>query len=161
MQRATPVLIFLAALTITTLAKPRSATADAPLPRAFSVQSATCPTGDAPACAYTDTATIYVEPGQGEFVLKHELGHLFDYQRLNDGDRHWFTRMLGLTGAWSQGAGLEGLLSPAERFADAYAACALGWRPDRGHWEDSYGYEPTPTRHRKICAAINRIGNRA
>lgn len=145
MKRATPILILLAALTICT----QDATASAPLPRTFSVQPTACPDGGSPACTYPGTATVYVERDQDAFVLKHELGHLFDYQRLNDGD-----------GVWNQGTGLEGLLSPAERFADAYATCALGWRPDRGEWENSYGYQPTLKRHRQICGAINRVGDR-
>lgn len=151
------VLIFLAALLG---AFPASAHAGAPLPRSFTVQWTACPFADVPACADRDNGVIYVEPGQGRFVYEHEVGHLFDVQRLNDGDRRWFTRKLGLTGAWEQGSGLEGLRSPFERFADAYAACALGLRPDRGEWAVSYGYQPTPKRHRRICAAIGRVGDR-
>lgn len=145
------------------LASPAIATAQTPRvpqPANMTVIPAACPTGDAPACAYQD-GTIYIEPGQDQFVYWHEVGHIFDAELLTVGDRNWFTRMLGLIGAWDQGSGLQGLRSPKERFADAYATCALGWRPDRGPWADSYGYEPTLKRHKQICAAINRIGERA
>jgi hypothetical protein len=151
-------LIVLAALQAPALAEARSVIA---APTGVTVYASACPEGDdVPACAYPQQAIVYVAPGQGRFVLEHELGHVFDYQRLTPGDRNWFTRMLGLTGVWSQGTGMEGLHSPAERFADAYATCALGWRPDGGQWAVAYGYDPTPRQHRLICAAISRVGSR-
>jgi hypothetical protein len=148
-----PLLIALIAAALTA---PPPARADVPLPWTFTVHNAPCPDGGGD-CAYAATAQIYVEDGD-PFALWHEIGHVFDAQRLSDRDRGWFERKLRLTGPWTSGTGLDGLRSPSEWFADAYAACALGLSPDHGVWVVAYGYDPPARRHRAICRAIRRVG---
>jgi hypothetical protein len=156
MGRRRSSLLAVLALVVAALVWPAVAVADAPLPRSFAVRATPCPFVVAAACADLENATVYVARGEPPFILYHELGHLYDFQDLTDGDREWFTRMLGLSGPWNQGSGPMAQESPMERFADAYATCALGWRPDRGQWAVAYGYEPTGKRHRSICRAIAR-----
>jgi hypothetical protein len=55
---------------------------------------------------------------------------------------------------------------PAETFADAYAACALGLTPQGhrvhglrvGDWQTAYGYHPTTRQHRRVCFTIQFLG---
>jgi hypothetical protein len=118
-----------------------------------------CPDSDAVACTVRATATVYVTPGADRFAVQHELGHLFDAQRLDDGERAKLERLLALPGRpWRSGTGLEGLLSPSERFADAYAACRLRLDPDR-NWMSAYDYEPSRRGFRKTCATIARAAD--
>ena len=72
---------------------------------------------------------------------------------------------------WDAGTGLAacaGEVCPSERYADAYAACRLGWSPDgrrgrdgriHGEWAVAYGYTPTARTHRRVCAAIRRYAD--
>lgn len=48
-----------------------------------------------------------------------------------------------------------GMLSPAERFADSYAACQMKLTPGR-NWVVSYGYSPSIRHNRRICSFIER-----
>jgi hypothetical protein len=96
-------------------------------------------------CADLEAATIWLGI-RDRFTRWHEIGHLYDYQMLTDQDRAVLGRMMG--GGW----GLE-------RFADAYAACALELNPGgyrRGRvrimdWRTEYGYWPTDRQHARVC----------
>jgi hypothetical protein len=128
-----------------------------PSPSRVHVVYAPCPdTGGT--CANTATATVYLDDRSDQFARQHELGHLADDQLLDDAERSALTPLLGAQGAWHQLIGAEcgqGSHCPDERFADAYATCRLGLTPDRGHWEDSYGYAPRNDRAQaRTCAAI-------
>jgi hypothetical protein len=111
------------------------------------------------ACALSSSGGVWA---QGRFALAHELGHVFDTRVLTPSDRAWFTQLLDLTGRpWGASGGWP---DPAERFADAYAACAVGLSPAgkrdrkgrvRGGWIDVYGCRPTARQHRAICNAIS------
>jgi hypothetical protein len=92
------------------------------------------------------------------FAKWHELGHAFDHQILDDRDRVRLSRLLG-TGR------VPWLTGPNELFADAYATCAIRGDDIRikrakngrvvGTVESgSYGFQPTPIQHRRICQAI-------
>lgn len=84
--------------------------------------------------------TIYVlraelRPGRFQgLVLLHEYGHAYDDLRLTDADRSRFKRLLGYRQSWGwwqeqSNYDINGdRLSPAERFAEEYAICALGLR---------------------------------
>jgi hypothetical protein len=132
-----------------------------PLPDHWTVREAGCPgRDDVVACANVDSAEVFVA-GADAFERWHELGHLFDYQRLTDTDRGRLTPLLGFRpGApwWST----EEDDQPGEFFADAYAACALrlsprGYRRGRAlilDWQTAYGYFPTARRHARVCAVI-------
>lgn len=133
-----------------------------PVPPMLVIHAEPCPSGQAVACASEPTGEIFVPAETDVFTRWHEVGHIFDFERLAPGDRAWFTRMLRLKGVWDRGTGENhGHVSPDERFADAYAACATRMRPDSGSWESAYDYNPTPRQYRAICSAIKRIAARA
>lgn len=126
---------------------------------AATVVRAPCPDSAAVACTARASATIYVSAGADAFAVEHERGHLFDAQRLDDGERAKLERLLGLPGRpWRSGTGLEGLLSPSERFADAYAACRLGLDPN-GRWRTAYDYQPSRRTFMRTCATIARAAD--
>lgn len=120
-----------------------------------------CPNGSGMPCAERATATIYVPDGTSRFGREHELGHLFDAQFLDDGERNALKRAMGLpvSRPWSTGTGLTagGLASPSEKFADLYAACRLRMDPDR-RWETGYDYQPSRRALRLACGVLARAG---
>lgn len=123
-----------------------------PSPRATIIH-APCPDVGG-SCAYAD-GRVYLARGASRFARQHELGHVFDTQFLDEGERNKLQRLLGLPrGPWFDGTG-EGSASPSEMFADAYAACRLQLDP-MGLWQVSYGYLPTRRQHRLVCATIVR-----
>jgi hypothetical protein len=109
------------------------------------------------ACAYADQGTIYLPDGSTRFMLQHELGHVFDAQHLDDGERHKIARSLGVNpdGPWRTP---DPYRSGMEKFADAYAACRLRMDPDHG-WESSYDYYPSRRAFRRLCATIARAAD--
>jgi hypothetical protein len=128
-----------------------------PSPPQYVIIRVACPDGIGGSCAFHD-GRVYLARGASDFAYWHELGHVFDAELLTDGDRRWFMgRLSRRTTWWSHGPGDP---SPFELFADAYATCALGLTPARGAWVDAYGYRPGPKRHRQICSAIGRVGER-
>jgi hypothetical protein len=46
--------------------------------------------------------------------------------------------------------------SPREWFAEGYALCAVGERPDG--YAYGYGYRPTVRQQRRVCGLIRRAG---
>lgn len=126
-----------------------------PAPAVVTV-AASCPDGSGAPCSAG--STIYIPPGTEPFALQHEIGHAFDAYYLDAGERHRFQTLAKTDGGlWSPGTGMtpEGLRSPAEKFADAYAACRLGLTPSE-NWTESYGYMPTRKQHRAVCSFIKR-----
>lgn len=134
-------------------------------------------------CASTETS-IEIKPGSGPAVYWHEVGHLFDYQVLDDHYRDAF-RMITHDGRgwWGEDVLLaDGTLNPSynppgERFAGAYSMCAMQHtgrplygadsvtytrdgrkRPD-AVWGD-YGYRASWRRHQRVCALIWHAGGR-
>jgi hypothetical protein len=112
-------------------------------------------------CYDPPTNTIYLTRqtvGRGDrWTLAHEMGHAYDYTRLEDDDR---VRLLPLLGyrpdhpwRWQQDPmkAKASVVPPEETFADAYAACASRW--DRG-----YGRTPTGGRLKQVCALIRAQG---
>ena len=102
---------------------------------------------DVAGCAFPD-GRIYVPwaPGYDQRVMRsivyHELGHLFATDRL-------LQRFRRVTGMERRSDWLVG-----ERFADAYANCAFDALPGNWRFVDGYGYEPSRTMHRRVCALI-------
>jgi hypothetical protein len=132
-------------------------------PSAVSVEYADCPGyPDGGSCADPERAIVYLADDDA-FTRQHELAHLYDAQRLDDGERAELAALIGAPAgtAWEVGTGesCTGSVCPSERFADAYATCRLGWSPSGGDWADAYGYEPTPRAHRRVCAAIRRFAD--
>lgn len=103
------------------------------------VIAAPCPSNPAAAeqgraCATPDA--IYAPTPLQPVQLAHELGHVWDLQHMNDADHVRWEAMAGLVGPWwwSSQAADSGYANadppPIERFADAFALCAMGknWR---------------------------------
>jgi hypothetical protein len=115
--------------------------------------------------AGADGETIYYVGRLDPFVRNHELGHVFDDELLNDGDRHFFTRMMGLRGPWVQaptevlGALQGGDRSPNEWFADWYANARLGNDPARA-WVYGYADMPSARTFHQFIAAVTRVYHR-
>jgi hypothetical protein len=91
--------------------------------------------------------------------LLHELGHVYDYQRMTDSTRATFVSImrLGPTGWWQRPQHSEPWDdgAPAEQFAQAYALCALAVRRDDiQEWDSVYGYWPTRQQHLRVCSLI-------
>lgn len=115
---------------------------------------------------------IYVQHGAGRFTFAHELGHRFDALLMNPGSRNRFRTLTGHRNMpWLcdelSGETCLGRPTAGELFADAYAACLLGWRVEGrrlrnggilSHWETGYGYFPSPRQHRRVCAMIRKVG---
>lgn len=118
-----------------------------------------CPTErHAAGCTRPETRVIYLDPRLGDWrdrqlVLLHELGHRWDYEVLDRAGHSRFLAFVGRRPPWRQ----RGENSPHEEFADAYAECALGLRPDVGLW--LFGpYQPTLREHRRVCAWLRLQG---
>jgi hypothetical protein len=129
-------------------------------------------------CADTDLGVIHF-PYRGRirpFAFGHELGHIFDVRVLTDRDRQLFARLVGYSrgdaAIWDRYTGSKCArhACPGERFADAYANCAIDGVPGvhrirsgrfRGRtgwdWQSPYGYDPSKRRHRRVCREINRL----
>lgn len=128
-----------------------------PLPSSAVVIAGDCPAyADGGSCGYSDGRIYLVQ--RDRFSLAHELEHLLDAERYDGRDRVLLTRALRIRAGtpWGERTGLSCMaeVCPSEVAADAYAACALRLRPDGGRWTSSYGYDPTPRQHRRVCAAI-------
>lgn len=109
------------------------------------------------------TKTVYFEGALSKSGRGHELGHAFDFQVLTDGDRVFFTRLMGLSGAWDQGSGYTRTAaagkSPVEVFADWYGNAVNGH--DATHsWDSSYSATPTGRTFRRFKQALARLGLR-
>jgi hypothetical protein len=109
--------------------------------------------------------TIYVLDRHSRFSIYHELGHAFDEQMMDAGERNRFAHLVGMADLkWTWADDMDGALvqapgTPAERFADAYAACRMGLIAGAGHiWKSGYGYYPRARQHRLICGVIARAG---
>ncbi len=112
-------------------------------------------------CADTERAIVYLDSDE-EFTRQHELGHLFDAQRLDGAERAALAELLDAPAdaPWDAGTDEQCIevVCPSERFADAYATCRLKWSPG-GEWADGYGYAPSARTHRRVCAAIRRYAD--
>jgi hypothetical protein len=133
-----------------------------PGPLEVTVVHRECPFyADGGSCADPVRAIVYLDTDD-DFTCQHELAHLYDAQRLDDSERAALGRPLDVPAGtpWDARTGPDCVSTtcPSERFADAYAACRLGWTPE-GEWADAYGYEPTPRTHRRVCAAIRRYAD--
>lgn len=122
-----------------------------------------CPSDPAHPCADVQRGVIYVPRGSEPFAKQHELGHVFDFRRLALADREAFMRLMRRPAVarcgWLEVPPAGCPLTPAgEMFGSAYAACRLGLRPDRGQWVSTYGYEPGPKRHRRVCKWMRGLG---
>jgi hypothetical protein len=88
--------------------------------------------------------------------LPTELGHVFDDRVLTTADRTAFRRVSRYSGAWTTGDEPSG-----ERFAEAYAGCALYAHAPYGGLQGQYGYSAGPETFRRVCELIRRAAGRA
>lgn len=131
---------------------------------ALTLVSQPCPEGglevSGVSCSYAAQGLAYSPVEEGAFIREHEIGHVFDVQYLDDGERSKLTRDMGLGAApWYHATGLDcvGAACPSEWFADAYASCRLRLDPRR-EWTTSYDYQPSERRNRIVCGTIRRAG---
>lgn len=168
--------VVLLALLLALVATPAQATPPRiPVPSGVTVRYAPCPTlPTAAACAYSDQVRIaaggygaactnrrgcvYLDTDRSAFARYHELGHVWEGRTLTADDRRWFTWALGFDDGTPWRWSVPGI-SPVEKLANTYAACALGddgenWlaRPDAAQWEN-VGDVSRP-RRRALCHAI-------
>jgi hypothetical protein len=133
-----------------------------PGPFSVTVEYGPCPSyADGGSCADIERAIVYLD-SDDEFTRQHELGHLFDAQRLDRAERAALGQLLDVPddAPWDAGTDAQCVdaVCPSERFADAYATCRLKLSPD-GEWADGYGYAPSPRTHRRVCASIRRYAD--
>jgi hypothetical protein len=120
------------------------------------VELAACPGSQYEAC--WDPAGLHLPTGRGvdvRWTLMHELGHVFDERVLTGADRAAFKRVIGYPAAWATGAEPAG-----ERFAEAYAGCAIDARAPYGGLRGEYGYAAGPSTFARVCALIRRAAAR-
>lgn len=122
-----------------------------------------CPDSVEPTCA--SIGHIWIAPGWGtRAIFFHELGHVFDYYALTDGDRSAFGAILHDRRPWR----VEGGDAPVERLADTYSMCARRRRMSAHYWtelrwdERSFGPllgGPRSAReYARACSFLRRVG---
>jgi hypothetical protein len=135
---------------------------------AIELRKGPCPSSNALGCADIDDGELWLATNK-LFAAEHELGHFFDARNLDDEEREQLQFRMGIRldipwenpRVFGDGCGVD--QCPSEMFADAYANCALGRSPAGHHrahgritggWESPYGYAPSASQHRTICATI-------
>lgn len=117
------------------------------------------------------THKLYIpKPGWGGWTYRdervlflHELGHVFDYTEMNRAERDRFRAAIG-TGKcswwgtctlWREGL-RDGVMEPGERFAEMYAACAIGKTREQVEAAGlpSYGWLPELGTDAALCYLI-------
>lgn len=88
---------------------------------------------------------IYADFSTGPFTLQHEQGHAYDALLLDDGERARIEDVLGWP-TWRP-----------EAFANLYAGCALGLRPDEAPWP--YPEKLKVHRINAVCRLVARAGD--
>ena len=94
---------------------------------------------------------IYMDPDwASRELLRHELGHQFDYQVMDDTERDGFRALIGDPRPWRA----EGGNSPHEQFAEAYSLCVVRRARVYHLRNGGYGYAPRWRTHKRVCALI-------
>jgi hypothetical protein len=68
---------------------------------------------------------IWVRRGTSPWVFMHEIGHLVDFQLMDEDDHQAFIELAGSTNPWTGGGSGGALNSPFECFPSAYATVAI------------------------------------
>lgn len=88
--------------------------------------------------------TLWMRDGGSDalmrFVLHHEAGHAFDFERLTDAERARWRRARDLRGAWYGCNFCSDLSTPAGDWAESFAACHTG---DTSHFSSQLAGPPT------------------
>jgi hypothetical protein len=125
-------------------------------PGAVAVDLHPCPGSQYDSC--WDATVLHLPTARGvdlRWTLMHELGHVFDDRVLTAADRAAFKRVIRYSGAWTTGDEPAG-----ERFAEAYAGCALYAHAPYGGLQGQYGYTAGPDTFRRACDLIHRAAGR-
>jgi hypothetical protein len=112
--------------------------------------------------ADTNTNTVHTTRGFSKRQIAQDVGQIFGYNTLSDGDRNYFSRLLGaktwnnLHGANPQGS--DGMTGD-EAFADYYALSATGGlgKGESMAWGD---VSIDPQKLHRFSAALGRLGQR-
>jgi hypothetical protein len=95
--------------------------------------------------------SVYLSNTRDEFNREHELGHAYDFEQLDDGERRAIAHALGYQ-AW-----------PVEEFANFYAGCRMVVTPKRNPMYDDaktfYGKFRSVPRIARRCRLIARAGD--
>jgi hypothetical protein len=136
----------------------------------ITINFGSCPgLDDASACWMPWVSQIWLTE-KNEFDLMHELGHVFDARNLDAMERKYLRPRIMLGKAWDDCGEVRIEVygaCPKERFADAYANCALGYSPSKSlddayiPFASSYGYRPTRKHHHRICELIKAFADPA
>jgi hypothetical protein len=105
-----------------------------------------------------DSTVLHLPTARGvdvRWTLMHELGHVFDDRVLTPADRAAFKRVVRYPASWTTGAEPAG-----ERFAEAYAGCAIYAHAPYGGLDGEYGYEAGPETFKRVCDVIRRAAAR-
>lgn len=128
-------------------------TAGAQMPPPVQVVFTWCPWAQTrPGCTSPGTHVVYWGDGD-PFTLLHEMGHQLDYWVMTDADRNGFRAIMHDKRPWRASGGD----SPHERFAEAYAWCALYPRALPDGDGPAYSFRPKPKTYRKVCALVRSI----
>lgn len=107
-------------------------------------------------CTFWHSQLIYVNPHQSKLQLNvsflHELGHQWDFRKMDNADRRSIKQALNLKGYWWN---FDDWTPPGEIFAEAYAWCGVHIRPT-AKTLTAYGYHPSIATYEAVCAAILR-----
>jgi hypothetical protein len=110
-------------------------------------------------CVYSrHPRVVYLRRGvhDGQGVLLHELGHVFDLLVLSNRDRGRFRHIMGAPASRRWWSGRTPL---AEWFAEGYSWCARYARIASLERYAIYHYRPTARQHREVCALIRDAGS--
>ena len=122
--------------------------------------------------ADTTTNTVHTTPGFNKRLIAQDVGQLVGYNVLNDGDRHFFSKLLGTDPTnWTSGGGANPGAGRGgdEAFASYYAVAATGGlKPPKRHKDgtitgESLAFGDTPIDPKKLklfTAAMVRLGQR-
>jgi hypothetical protein len=114
-------------------------------------------------CYYAHTNDLWLEDSEDRVSYWHGMGHAFDTQRLDDGERHRFSCLPAARPAIEtdpDACGARWDEQAIEIFADAYANCRLRFRFGSVRFLYGNGYEPsTARRHRNACRFIARAAD--
>lgn len=115
--------------------------------------------GSRVSCVYRAKPNRIFTSQREPYVFLHELGHVYDFTKTM---KPWQRRAFRVIMRYYSRPWLstDKMIGAGERFADAYASCALGLVPLKdGITETSwiiggYGYNTTVEQHRQVCKLI-------
>lgn len=101
-------------------------------------------------CVYADNPNVIYTDQKDQWIFLHELGHVYDFTKtMKPWQRLAFRVIMRDFRPWMSTKTQTGM---SEKFADAYANCALGLEPsDPLYPITGYNYKPTTIQSHLIC----------